>query len=177
MSCPPNELTVPPPDRHYLDATVGWLMLGNYPEAWGEFQQIAPGFRQHPEVLETEWRLLAAEKRWEDSLRVAGQLIQLYPADVSGWIDRSFALHELKRTRDAWEHLLPVVDRFPNEPVIPYNLACYACQMGDFAVARRWLKRAFELEKQMESKVFRGGQALDDPDLQPLWNEIPDLLE
>jgi len=30
----------------------------------------------------------------------------------------------------AWDALLPAADKFPNNPNIPYNLACYACQMN-----------------------------------------------
>lgn len=62
----------------------------------------------------------------------------------------------------------PVVDKFPGEWVISYNLACYACQLGDLKAARQWLRKAIELAGKKEVKLM----ALDDPDLEPLRNEI-----
>jgi len=55
--------------------------------------------------------------------------------------------------------------QFPNEPTIPYNLACYTCQLGRRAEAEGWLARAFALGNSKEIKL----QAMDDPDLAPLW--------
>ena len=61
--------------------------------------------------------------------------------------------------------LLPAADKFPTVQVIPYNLACYAAQLGDLAAASDWLAQAFKLGNKKEIKL----QALDDPDLAPLW--------
>ncbi|HZO84674.1 MAG TPA: hypothetical protein VFC26_05645, partial [Verrucomicrobiae bacterium] len=52
-------------------------------------------------------------------------------------------------------------------PTIPYNLACYACQLGRINDSRQWLKRALSVG----GKKIRS-LALEDPDLQPLWDEI-----
>jgi hypothetical protein len=54
--------------------------------------------------------------------------------------------------------------------VIPYNLACYACQLGDLDDARRWLERAVALRSRADLRRL----ALNDHDLQPLWDEIRD---
>jgi Flp pilus assembly protein TadD len=71
----------------------------------------------------------------------------------------------LKRTQEAFAVLLPVARKFPTEPTIPYNLACYTAQLGDLVAARDWLAQAFRLGNAKEIKV----QALEDPDLAPLW--------
>ena len=68
----------------------------------------------------------------------------------------------------AWDALLPAAEKFPKEPVIPYNLACYACQLQKLEDARSWLKRAIEIGGKERMKEM----ALEDPDLQPLWKEI-----
>jgi hypothetical protein len=49
--------------------------------------------------------------------------------------------------------------------LIPYNLACYAAQLGDLVAAGDWLAQAFKLGNAKEIKL----QALEDPDLAPLW--------
>jgi len=64
--------------------------------------------------------------------------------------------------------LLPVVDRFPKEHIIRYNLACYACQLGNLKQVRDWLKKAIKLANTKDVKLM----ALNDPDLEPLWKEI-----
>jgi hypothetical protein len=64
--------------------------------------------------------------------------------------------------------LLPVVDKFPKEYIIRYNLACYACQLGNMKEARDWLKKAIDLAGTNQVKLM----ALDDPDLEQLWREI-----
>ena len=71
----------------------------------------------------------------------------------------------------AWDALLPAFDKFPKEPTIPFNLACYACQLRQLEVARNWLKRAVAIGG--EEKIKR--MALSDPDLEPLWGEIQGL--
>lgn len=163
---------IPPPDCHYLDAAQGWIMLENIPEARLEFAQISPAHRTHLDYLDTEWRLLTAELRWEASLRPAQLSVELYPKYASGWIHRSYSLHELKRTAEAWDQLLPAASSFPKEPTIPYNLACYACQLGRMERARSLLKVAVEMESDAAGKRTRLEMAVTDPDLKPLWDEI-----
>ena len=77
-------------------------------------------------------------------------------------------LHELRRTQEAREALLPAVKKFPEASLIPYNLACYACQLGDPAEARQWLRKAIARGEKDEIKRL----ALNDPDLAVLREEI-----
>jgi len=63
---------------------------------------------------------------------------------------------------------LPASEKFPEEPIIAYNLACYACQMGNMDHCRHWLQRALKLLGKDQFKKM----ALNDTDLQPLWDEI-----
>jgi len=88
-----------------------------------------------------------------------------------GLIHRSFALHELKRTAEARDNLMPAVDKFPKDVTLRYNLACYECQLGNLERAKLWLERAATMSNPKEIKSM----ALDDPDLKPLWQEIGGL--
>jgi hypothetical protein len=99
---------------------------------------------------------------------VAGELIKLEPADALGWVHKSFALHELKRTREARENLLSVVEKFPVSATLRYNLACYECQLGNLEQAKQWLEAAFLRSDRERMRAM----ALDDADLKPLWDEI-----
>jgi tetratricopeptide (TPR) repeat protein len=160
-----------PPDNHHLNAATGWLELGNHAEAKAELAKISAPSREHPDVLELEWRICAAEKNWANALETACKLVQVDPDNAAGWIHQSYSLHELKRTKEAFDLLLPVVEKFADISTIPYNLACYACQLDDVDAARRWLAKAVRIRGKDDIKKV----ALADPDLQRMWEEIEQL--
>ena len=56
------------------------------------------------------WRIHAKTKKWELAVEVARALAEMLPDHSLGFIDYAFALHELKRTREAWGVLIPVMD-------------------------------------------------------------------
>jgi hypothetical protein len=60
---------------------------------------------------------------------IAGAIIKLAPEQSNGWIHRSYALHELKRTQEAFDNLLPVADNFSKVWTVPYNLSCYCAHL------------------------------------------------
>jgi tetratricopeptide (TPR) repeat protein len=165
------------PDHHHVNATVGWLMLGNVVEARAEFERISDPTRRRPDVLEIEWSLLAGELRWEEAVGTAETQLAAMPDQPEPWIHRSFALHELRRTREAFERLLPAFERFPEVATIPYNLACYTCQLGDLPASRQWFARWLAFGKGPAEKLLRLQAALQDADLQPLWPELHQLAK
>jgi len=91
------------------------------------------------------------------------------PDAAAGWLHRAYALRRVDAggLAQAWDALLPAADKFPAEPVIAFNLSCYACQLQELDDARAWLKRAAAAGKEVIKKM-----ALEDDDLQPLWAEI-----
>jgi tetratricopeptide (TPR) repeat protein len=157
-----------PPDLHHLNAAEGWLGLGNALEAQRELEKIAPDMRHHPEVLRVKYHLHERARQWESAAATAQLLCQLFPETAFGWIHFAYALHELKRTQEAYDVLLPIVNRFPEEHVILYNLACYSCQMGRLEEARGWLDKAMALAGPETIKQM----ALADSDLQAMRAEI-----
>ena len=162
-----------PPDTHFLSAAVGWCELGSVTEAKAELERIAPVLRDHPDVLEARWRIHAQEKNWEEGLAVAEKLVEIAPQRSSGWLHRAYALRRAQRRglQAAWDVLLPAFEKFPEEPIIPYNLSCYACQLGRLDQARQWLQRAVKAAGKEKIKLM----ALNDDDLAPLWEEIKKL--
>jgi tetratricopeptide (TPR) repeat protein len=162
---------IEPPDSLHLLAAQGWLELGNHLEANEELEQITPCRRARPEVLEVRWQIYAAAKKWDATLDIAATLIRIDAEDPLGWVHRSYALHELKRTTEARDNLLRVVDTFPISATIHYNLACYECQLGRLEQAKTWLEKAFKLGDAKKMKLA----AIDDPDLEPLWRAIGKL--
>ncbi len=156
------------PDSHHLRAAEGWLELGNAAEAGRELDRIPDKHQSHPDVLEARWSVCATARNWTGALAAAEQLVTKAPGRCSGWIHRSYSLHELKRTQEARDQLLPAAARFPKVSTIPYNLACYDCQMGRLAEARQWLALAMTLGRGEDVIAL----ALEDADLKPLWREL-----
>jgi tetratricopeptide (TPR) repeat protein len=159
-----------PPDTHFISFAIGWLELGDPVEAENDLNQIAPEQQTHPDVLEVRWIILAQTKRWGAALEISRKLMKLAPNRSSGWLHQAYSL---RRAGDdglqaAWEALLPAYGKFPREATIPYNLSCYACQMQRFEEARTWLRRALKVGNKQQIKQM----ALEDADLQPLWDEI-----
>jgi len=162
-----------PADIHRLNAALGWLGLNSPADARTELDAFMPALQKHPAVLEVRWLVCAHEKKWRDALAVAEQELASSPDDSSGWLHRAYAL---RRVADgslarAWEALLPAAEKFPAEPVIAYNLSCYACQLNELDASRVWLRRAIKIGGK---KAIRK-MALEDEDLKPLWPEIKEL--
>ncbi len=157
-----------PPDTHHLAAAEGWLELGVPGEAQAELERISTTHRSHPDVLELRWKLLAHAGQWRACVDEAAALVKSAPKRPDGWIHRSYALHELKQTAEAYALLLTVVENFPKNWLMRYNLACYACQLGKTQEALDWLEAAMKLSDRKSVKLM----ALADLDLKSLWESI-----
>jgi len=162
-----------PPDSHHLDAAIGWLGLGCVTDARDELENISILNQNHPAALEARWVVCAHDGKWSEALEIARLELQCAPAEASGWLHQAYALRRVLHggLPAAWDVLLPAAEKFPEEPVIAYNLACYACQMRQLDAARVWLKRALKIGgRDVIQKM-----ALTDEDLKPLWAEIKEL--
>jgi tetratricopeptide (TPR) repeat protein len=162
---------VPLPDIHYLSAAVGWLELGNPSEAGEEIARISPEVLTHPEVLEVRWQVCAAGQRWDPALEVAELLMQKAPDRPAAWLHRAYAMRRAKKgsLEKAWDVLFPAAALFPKEALIPYNLACYATQLGRLDEGWDLLQKAIEAcGDDMTIKKM----ALADHDLEPLRERL-----
>lgn len=161
-------------DLHHLKFAEGWLGLGNHLEANEELENISPQLRAHPDVLEIRWHIYAKENRWEACADIARAITKLAPSRPAGWIHLAYSLRRAKDggLQSAWEALLPVAEKFPKEVIIPFNLACYACQLNRIDGARDWIKRAFEISEKTNCFDQVRLMALQEKDLEPLWTEF-----
>jgi Tfp pilus assembly protein PilF len=90
----------------------------------------------------------------------------LVPAARSRTISLAYATRRANSIQAAKEILLNAEPRFPKEPAIKYNLACYFCQTGHIQKAKNYLKKAFEIDLNWRRA------ALEDEDLKPLWDSL-----
>lgn len=162
-----------PSDVHRLRAAEGWLELGNVDEAKVELESASPELREHPAMLEMRWQICAKESRWDAAKELAQVIVAQMPDDADGWLHLSYATRRATggSVQAAWDVLFPVSKKFVSVPLIFYNLACYACQLGQIETARELLRKAFVAGDVARYKLM----ALRDSDLEPLWKEIPEM--
>ena len=161
---------LPSADRFQVEAAEGWLMLGNPVEANEELEKISPQNRRHPAALSIRWQVYAAAEWWEAAWIVSKVLCQVMPTSAEAWICQANTVRKYKGAREAMDLLKSVLNKFSGHPVVLYNLACYAAQVGRFDEAGRWLTDAFKCEDGIALKVA----AVYDPDLKPLWEQVGD---
>jgi len=145
----------------------GWLELRLPLEANEELEEIQPTMRAHPAVLLLRYSIYAAAKKWDMALEVASFLHQQMPDDPCGGVQAAIALLRLGRPQEAKALSLPLAEKFPNNPTIPYNLACYCAQLGEMQEAQEWFRAAMALDP---NNVRQKG--IEDPDLEPMWRQL-----
>jgi predicted Zn-dependent protease len=153
-----------PPDIHYFSAAEGWLGLNSPGDAQSELDKISKAQQSHLAVKELQWQVHARARDWKNAVQTARAITKKYPTTPLGWIHLAYALHELKRTQEAYDSLATVLEKFPTEWLMRYNMACYAVQLGDVAEGKKWLDRARHIGDKSEIEELFAS----DPDLEPL---------
>jgi predicted Zn-dependent protease len=105
------------PDCHYLNAAQGWIELNDSSAAEKELQKITPESRLHPLFLLVRWELHANAKQWQAAHTIGEYLVANCPEEPIGWLQRSYALHAMGRTVEAFQQLLPA-QKSPPLPII-----------------------------------------------------------
>jgi hypothetical protein len=159
------------PDEHRdlskrLNAALGYLGLGMAAEAWGELEAIDPQHRAILDVLKVRLEACRAMGNWELMAEIAGHLHQAEPNDPSHPIDLAHAIRRIHGEKKAVAVLEKVRHRFPQEALLPYNLACYRAVTGSIAEAKQLLAEAFSLDASLRLT------SLDDPDLAGVWDSF-----
>jgi tetratricopeptide (TPR) repeat protein len=154
------------PDRQHWQAATGYVELGMFLEADTELDKIDPFNRAAPEVLALRIAIYRGLEKWVLMQEIAKRLAEFQPDDIQWTISLAYATRRANSIQAAKEVLLNAEPKFPKEPVIKYNLACYFCQTGEIQTARNYLKKAFEID--LNWRIA----ALEDEDLKLLWESL-----
>jgi predicted Zn-dependent protease len=149
-----------------LEPFSGYLDLGMYAEANDELEKLPNEIKTHPTILVARLALLMEMERWEDGAILGDSLCKLWPKTNEFHVRTAFCLHELKRTNEARKVLLNGPQSLRKEVVFYYNLACYEAQLGNILEAKKQLATCFKMDKNYKA------EALDDPDLETIWQSI-----
>lgn len=164
-------------DIHLVEAAEGWLGLGLPREAISELHEVSCDALAQPTTLNLLWVAHAELEEWDQAGDVANRLVECAPDEPGGWIHRAYAIRRKQggSIQEAWTALYPAVQLFPEETIIPYNLACYACQLEDLDEAMMWFERACAIPAEPRVVTTLKKMALGDEDLKAVWEEIEKL--
>lgn len=161
-----KENTLPQEIAWKIERADGFLDLRMPARARAEMEKIPPEYRDHVAYHALEMRLYLEEHRWADAAALARRLRDDRPDEPAYWVQLAYALRRAQSIESARSILLEAHERFSDVAVIPYNLACYECQLGDLPRARAYLEKAFRLDPDFRKLAVR------DEDLHPLWGEL-----
>ena len=153
--------------RRHLQYASGHIELGMFKEAVTELEAIKPADQPLPAVISVRIDLHMHAKQWNRVITFAQKLTECTPEDDKGWISHAFALREQEHIEEAQTVLLEAELHVGKKcGVLHYNLACYACLLGNKPEAKRRLVTAFKMDKSWKQ------EALEDPDLKAMRSMI-----
>jgi len=153
-------------DQHQLAAALGYFELEMVSDALEALDGISPVGAAHRDVLVLRLIVLQKAENWSKAQAVAARLALLEPGDPGWTIALAYATRRADCIERAQDILRDAKIVHPQEALIHFNLACYACQLGRLEDARESLRAAFSLDSNLRA------QALKDGDLEVLWPEI-----
>ena len=162
-------MRISPENQKHLSAAEGYIALGMFQDAEAELAAVGAEVCQLPEFLAVKLAYFMGKGEWPGALGFAKALVDMDPENSQWPISLAYVTRRAECIQAAKAILLDAISKFPKEPIIPYNLTCYDCQLGDIPSAKKF----FEVALRMEPKIWR--MALEDDDLKPLWDEIDSL--
>jgi hypothetical protein len=162
-------------DQRRITAARGWLELGDHLSAFEELECMAPTARALPEVLKLRWEIYNKAGKHGSAFVVAEGLTRLLPDDPQPFIWRAHSTRQMDSIHRATQMLIEVANKFADEPTFPFNIACYNSKLGNFEQAKAWLYIAWEVATKQNTAREWKLRAIDEKDLEPLWDEIRGL--
>lgn len=152
-----------------LQAVIGYLELEMPEAALRELNQIDPKHHEELAVLALRLNVTMALKNWSLAAQLARHLVTVQPEDPSWWINLAYSVRRSDSIESAEAILLQALKPHPDEAMLYFNLACYACVTGRLSEATERLRQAIAIYPSTRQL------ALEDEDLLALRDAIPDL--
>lgn len=146
-----------------LEAAWGYLVLGMHQDALDELESLPLDLPADDHVLELRIWIYHGLEKWESARSLAESMAKLSPQSPHWWIQWAFSLRREKSVEAARAVLLEAAAAHPDLALIPYNIACYACVLGQIESAHKLLTVAFSMDGMLKRI------ALDDSDLEPFF--------
>lgn len=149
-------------DFRHAECAVGYANLGMVNDALDELEHLSPSMATDGGVMEFKLRLLERGQKWSDAASLAAKLASSHPNEARWFVAWAFAKRRSDSIETASKILSEAASLHPKDPLIQFNLGCYAAQRGDLNAAQTHVRRAIELNHDLEKLAH------EDPDLEPL---------
>jgi Flp pilus assembly protein TadD len=149
-------------DFKHAECAVGYANLGMVDDALEELELLSPSMAADGGVMEFKLRLLERGQKWSDAASLAAKLATSHPNEARWFVAWAFAKRRSDSIETASKILSEAASLHPKDPLIQFNLGCYAAQRGDLNAAQTHVRRAIELNHDLEKLAH------EDPDLEPL---------
>lgn len=129
------------PKVHGSRAT-GYLLLEMWEQAKIELSMMPdelPWGKQKRAMLV---EIFQHQESWKEMCEVAHGLRMEFPDDAEWWIADAYATRRYRSIEQARKILLEGLVHHYGDPMIRYNLACYACKLGSLGECIDFLKEA-----------------------------------
>lgn len=157
--------------RWHIERCDGFLDLRMTARAAAEFALVPAEERDATTALQVGLRLSMETGDWAAARRMAQALRDRVPLEPTYWVQLAFATRRAEGIENARAVLRESLGHFPKIAVIPFNLACYECQLGHEDEALALLGKAFSLDGSFREI------ALEDEDLKPLWPRLDPAVD
>ena len=144
----------------------GYIDLKMLDKAREELGRIEYRYRQTYTYMAVQMHLAMEEKNWPDVFRLADALCKKFTKNADLHVTLAYAARRTQGLEVARGILQRARRLFPKVAVIPFNLACYECQLGHPDSAMELLDSAFRLDASFREK------ASEDDDLKPIWDKL-----
>jgi tetratricopeptide (TPR) repeat protein len=155
-----------PDDRKHLESAFGYVELGMLEQADAELEELNAIWRARPELLGIRLAVYLGLQKWKQMESVAQSLVEADPQEPAHFGYLAFATRYARSIAAARAILFQAAKLHPRNAMIQFNLACYEAQLGNLPAAKAYLNRATELDSKLSV------EAIDDPDLKPLWESL-----
>lgn len=158
------------PGKHVAFAR-GYAALGLWADAARELRAAPTEVRARTEVLQIALEVARERGRWPEMARLARRLLKREPDSPAPWLALAYAERRVDCLEAARDTLLRAEDRFPDHPLVQFNLGCYAALLGRADEAERRVLVAVELEPGLRDA------ACSDEDLAGIRHRLTTALE
>lgn len=124
------------------------------------------------EVLHLRVEALFQLERWGEAAVICLPMLQRQTGEAAWWIQAAYALRRSRSLAEAEVVLQAGLQHHPDDLLVCYNLACYACVQGSHDEARALLEQAMRGSR---AEVLR--MAARDPDLLAIRGWVLSLIE
>lgn len=129
-----------------LSYANGYRELGMFKDSLEELSRLPEELAARVKTLQMKLAIYFDAKDWQAAECTAKEITLREPDNPGHFANLAFATRRSNSLAEANSILLAAIERFPDEAIIHFNLACYACIEGDLETAKDRLAKSISLD-------------------------------